>query len=68
MKLINKIAHLGLGIMLLSIFIGAVFYSAEQINNTILISEILFWSALILLFAIQVSRILEEMFLKRGRS
>ncbi len=67
MKLIEKIAYYGFGIMLFSIFMGAILYSVGQMSNTILVREILFWSALILIFISQINRILLDVFVKKRR-
>lgn len=57
MKLIEKISIWSLQIIIISIFVGAVLYVAEQMKVPGLeIKEILFWSALLLLFLKQIQR------------
>lgn len=49
-----------LQIFIAGIFVGAIFYSANQLNNAIKISEILFWCALILIFVTKTFYISKE--------
>lgn len=61
-KLIEIFAFGFLGIMLLSIFMGAILYSAEVMQGAESVKEILFWSSLILIFLLQVNRIISDTF------
>lgn len=67
MRIIENIVYYVIGIMIFSIFMGAIFYSLGQMNNAILIKEILFWSALSLLFVLQLTRIMSDVFVRNWR-
>ncbi|KKK68478.1 hypothetical protein LCGC14_2943660 [marine sediment metagenome] len=58
MKLIEKIAYYGFAIILFSIFMGAILYSADQMVGLTSTKEVLFWSALILIFILQINKII----------
>ena len=62
MKLIEKSAIIILGSLFSLIFIGAIVYCANQMKGLESITEILFWSSLVLIFMSKIQRFFRDAF------
>lgn len=60
MNILHTVSLSIISIMILGIFTSGVVYSAEQVNDTTPVKEVLFWSALMLLFVGQIYRGLSD--------
>ncbi len=68
-KLLLKICLVIFSIMIISVFLGGVIYSANQLkyNPNPGVSEIFFWSALMLLFLGQIEKAMEGMDFRKSK-
>jgi len=62
MKLYEKISIYISTILIISIFIGGIIYSADRLAESIQLREILFWSSIMFLLIIQIHREIGKLF------